>query len=342
MSLGDVKNATEGEYGGSGLDMRDPPMNSPEENADIFAIRFAAVGPSLAPAGRRVAQHIDQNRAAVLASSVLGIGSKTKTSDATVVRVIQELGFTDLAELKQALVSAIERPSTPGAAARRTLADVGEETAQAVSLVLETHGEALRELHSPDSQAAITRAVGVLHPAERIVVFGVGSSSALATYVALLLTRSGRRSGALNVTGRMLADQLVDLHAGDALIVLASGQAQPEVTAVFAVARRVGLPIVLIADDLDRKLVRLANVVVPARRGHAGHVALHGATVVCLEALVLGLAAAHRRTATASLDRLKLLQIELGAGDVVGARTLTEAESLKPRAGRTTPPEGKY
>ena len=277
-------------------------------DSDVFAARLAALGPSLAPAARRVTQFIDQNRAAVLASSALELAARTQTSDATVIRAVQALGFTGLADLKQALVSAIERPVAPADAMRRTLDDVGDDTSQAVNLVLDAHAEAFKALRSLPSRAAIAEAVGVLHPAERIIVFGIGPSAALATYVALLLTRSGRRSGTLNMTGGMLADQMLDLRAGDALIVLAYGRAYREVNAVFTESRRFGLPVVLVTDSLDRKFARVASVVLPARRGRAERVALHGATLVCLEALVLGLAAAHRTAAITTLERLDQLR----------------------------------
>jgi len=282
-------------------------------SADVFAARLAALGSSLAPAGRRVARFIDQNRAAVLASTAVEIAARTRTSDATVIRAVQALGFAGLGELKQALLAVIERPSTPADDMRRTLDDVGESTAKAVSLVLETHAEAFEALRSPAAQAEIAEAVSVLHPSERIIVFGIGPSAALATYVSLLLARSGRRSGVLNVTGGMLADQMLDLRAGDALIVLAYGRAYREVATVFATAKHLGLPLVLVTDSLDRKLARSASVVLPARRGRAERVALHGATLVCLEALVLGLAATHRVTAMAALERLNRLRADVVA-----------------------------
>jgi hypothetical protein len=56
--------------------------------------------------------------------------------------------------------------------------------------------------------------------------------------------------------------------------------------------------------------VRRADVVIPAARG-AGLVALHAATLVALEALVLGLAVCDRSRALASLDRLNELREQL-------------------------------
>jgi hypothetical protein len=48
-----------------------------------------------------------------------------------------------------------------------------------------------------------------------------------------MLTRSGRSSLALSATGSMLANQLLGLRKGDALIILAYGRLYREVTAVL-------------------------------------------------------------------------------------------------------------
>lgn len=230
------------------------------------------------------------------------------TSDATVVRSVQALGFAGLGDLKQALVASMGRPSTPADDMRRTLEDVGESTARAIEIVLDAHSEALEALRGAESCRRIAAAVAALHPAERIVVFGIGPSAALASYVALLLGRSGRRTKTLNATGLMLADHLLDLRADDAHLVLAYGRPYPEVLAVFDEARRLGSPVVLVTDAPGSRLGQDAAVVLAARRGRADRVALHGATLVGLEALVLGLAAANQKQAMRTLGRLNKLR----------------------------------
>lgn len=276
---------------------------------DGFAEALARHGASLSPAGRRILHYIDRNRAAALASSAMEIAASTASSDATVVRSVQALGFAGLGELKQALVASMEQSSTPADDMRRTLDDIGESTSRAVELVLETHADALEALRAVESRNRIVTAVSVLHPAQRIVVFGIGPSAPLASYVTILLGRAGRRSKALNATGIMLADQLLDLRAGDALLVLAYGRPYREVTAVFGEGRHLGLPVVLVTDTPATKLGRQADVVLEARRGRAERVALHGATLVGLEALVLGLAAADQKEAMLTLGRLNELRL---------------------------------
>ena len=60
---------------------------------------------SLGASGRRVAKFIDENRQIVLASSAAALGARIGTSDATVLRTIQTLGFASLADLKSAILN---------------------------------------------------------------------------------------------------------------------------------------------------------------------------------------------------------------------------------------------
>lgn len=106
----------------------------------------------------------------------------------------------------------------------------------------------------------------------------------------------------------MLADQLLDLTKGDVLLVFAYGRLYREVKAVFAEARALGLPTVLVTEADDAPLAKLADVCVVIPRGRPSHVALHGATLVGLEGLVLSLAAAKPDAALASLDNLNRLR----------------------------------
>jgi DNA-binding MurR/RpiR family transcriptional regulator len=271
----------------------------------------------LGAAGLRVARFIDENRQIVLASSAAALGARIGTSDATVLRTIQTLGFASLADLKSAILNG-SPVSTPADDMRRTLVDLDNATGAALNGILQAHADGLDVLRSEKCRGQIAEGVRVLDGAERIVVFGIGPSSALATYVSVLLARSGRRSRTINATGSMLADQLLDLGKGDALLILAYGRLYREVKAVFAEARALGLPTVLVTEAKDTPLAKLADVCVAIPRGRPGQVALHGATLVGLEALVLSLAAARPEAALSSLDNLNRL------------RRATEVQGKKP------------
>jgi DNA-binding MurR/RpiR family transcriptional regulator len=261
----------------------------------------------LGAAGLRVAKFIDENRPIVLASSAAALGARIGTSDATVLRTVQTLGFASLADLKGAILKSAE-VSTPADDMRRTLVDLEQATGAALDGILQAHADGLSVLKSEKCRTQMAAGVGTLDSAARIAVFGIGPSAALATYVSTLLARSGRRSRTISATGSMLADQLLDLGAGDALLILAYGRLYREVKAVFAEAKALRLPTVLVTEADDTPLAKLADVCVAIPRGRPGQMALHGATLVGLEALVLSLAAAKPEAALSSLDNLNRLR----------------------------------
>jgi DNA-binding MurR/RpiR family transcriptional regulator len=291
------------------------PVNPAEATAEPFAERLRELGPGLSPGARRVSRYIADNPAIALGASAADLAERVGTSDATVVRAVQAMGFTGMPELKRALAEALAaKPASPAEAMRRTLGELAQESRQAVDLALDVQREAVDALAEPEARATLRSAVAALHPARRILIFGLGPSAALAGYVAILLGRAGRTARALNASGLALADQLLDLSPGDALMVLAYGRAYREVVAVFGEAKRLGLTIVLVTDSLDRSLAKHADVVVPVRRGRTRRVALHGATLVALEAVVFGLASLDGERALASLDRLNDLRAVIAGG----------------------------
>ena len=267
--------------------------------------------PRLPPTGQRVARFLDQNRLTALSSSAADIAAAVGSSDATVIRTVQALGFESLQGLRQALVASLETVSTPADNMRRTTDEIGDGVERAVGSVIETHFEALQALADTSLQSILVEAIRVLNAATRTFIFGIGPSAALSEYVALMMTRHGRRARVLNASGIGLVDQLLELRSGDALLILAYGRTYREILLVFREAKRLRIPIVLITDSLEAKLARQADVVVPARRGKQGRVALHGVTVIVLEAIVLGLAVADSGAAMASLSRLSDLRAEL-------------------------------
>jgi DNA-binding MurR/RpiR family transcriptional regulator len=281
------------------------------DGADLFARRLSERHSGLTAATLRVLRFIDHNRVATLATSAAELAQRTHTSDATVIRAVQALGFSGLPELRQALSGSLQRGSTLADGMRRTLEEVGESAERAISLGLDTHRDGLELLRSAATRAKIAAAVSLVHPAERIVLFGIGPSAPLAHYMSVLLRRSGRRTGVLDRTGIGLADQLLDLRPTDALLLLAYGRAYREVVTVLDEAARLGIPVALITDTLEGKLAARAQVIVPVQRGLAERVALHGTTLICLEALVLGLAASAKDQAVATLERLNELRQSL-------------------------------
>ncbi len=270
---------------------------------DRFGERLKSRRGSLSPRLVSVVDYIDQHRHAVLGKSALEIAAETMTSDATVIRAIQALGFEGLIDLKDTLEAHIGETDSPSEkmAATTEALDSGADTA--IDFVIDDHRKAMAALAEPPGREGLKQAVPLLLKARAIGVFGIGASGIIASYAARLFQRNGCRSYALNATGIALAGQLLSMENGDALIMMAYGRPHREAMATIGEANRLGIPIVMLLGQPNTVLRRHADASIVIPRAKTEHVALHGSTMVGTETLMLALATVSRER-TLSLKRL--------------------------------------
>ncbi|MBU6425213.1 MAG: MurR/RpiR family transcriptional regulator [Rhodospirillales bacterium] len=281
-----------------------------ESVEDSLAMRLQAKEAEMPPAMLRVGHYLNRNRVAVLANSAAELASMIGTSDATVIRTVQALGFQGLAELRQSIATGINF-STPLHHMRQTLDEVNGKGSDAADIVIDTHIESLLKMQMPEEREQLHKAIAVLHGAARIVVYAAGPSRPLAEYIRLLMVRHGQPAKTIGYGGIGLADELLDLSGQDRLLILSYGKPYKEVLLVAAEAAVIGAPVVLVTDTPNSKLARSAAAIVKAHRGRTSRVALHGATLVALEALIMGLAVSEQGRTMQSLARLGVLRAAL-------------------------------
>ena len=257
----------------------------------------------LSPAEQRTARFFIDQKEVVLLGSAAEIGEKAGASDATVIRTARSLGFEGLAPLREVLLAELSAAPSPGRRLERTLDETGNDAIQALKHVIGLHEDVLAVLKHDDVAEAFSHALEILAEANRRHVFGIGPSGALAEYAALQFNRIGFATSALSVAGVALADRLLWLAEGDAILMIAYAPLYREVTAVLEQAEQVGVPIVLISDSLGPLIKDRIAAVLSVPRGRAGHLAMHGGTMVLIEAVIIALAARHRKRALDSLDR---------------------------------------
>jgi DNA-binding MurR/RpiR family transcriptional regulator len=271
---------------------------------DRFGERLKNRRASLSPSLLSVADFIDQHRHAILGKSALEIANETGTSDATVIRAIQALGFEGLLDLKDTLEAHIGETDSPSEKMATTTRELNSNVDSAIDFVINDHRNAMEALSAPSNRQGMADAIAVILGAKRIGVFGIGASGVLATYAARLFSRNGYPSYALNLTGIALAEQLLTMEEGDALIMMAYGRAHREGMTTITEAQRLGIPIVMLLGQEDTVLRKHADASIIIPRAKIEHVALHGPTLVCLESMMLALATAAQETTLQSLDRL--------------------------------------
>jgi len=136
--------------------------------------------------------------------------------------------------------------------------------------------------------------VEALHPAARIVLFGMGPDCLDRPLCRRRPSLDRPRTKLLDAGGRGLADQLLDLGAGDGLLLRPTDPLSRGHHHVRE-ATRLWLATVLLTDDASGGLADLAGWWCGRCAGDTSNVALHGATLAALEAIALGLAVADRQ-----------------------------------------------
>jgi DNA-binding MurR/RpiR family transcriptional regulator len=271
----------------------------------------------LSPAERRVAQFIQENREEVLVTSATALALRTGTSDATVIRTTQTLGYAGINELRRQLAAELRQDLSLTSRLARTLAEVGDSLASAFELTLVTHLNALESLRRDISPERFRSVVARLNAARRVFIFGIGPSSAMANYFAIQLGRFGIDGNSLTHTGPLLADGLHRLRKGDLLIVLAYGRVYRELSALLDHAKNIGIATVLMTDTLGMALRKRVDDVLPVARGRANTFSMHTATLALIEALLVGIASRRQSKTVASLKSLNELRAKI-VGQVHG------------------------
>lgn len=272
---------------------------------DVYGERFRARAQTLSPRLQAVARYINENREGVLEQTAMEIAAATQTSDATVVRAIQALGFAGLRDLKQTLehwfgpsISSAEKMST-------TVNALSCDVNSGIDFVIEGHQHTCEILSAPDNRYAIAQAVALLVEARQVAIFGIGASGILAEYAARLFSRIGLPASPLNRTGIALSEQLINLQRGDVLMMMAQKSAHREGLTTLKETRRLGIPVILLTNAVDSRFSQQADVVIHVPRGgEKGKLPLHGTVLLCLEMIILSVASATSQRAIKTVKRI--------------------------------------
>ena len=156
-------------------------------------IRIRAVTPQLTPSELRVARLALDDPTASAARTVTALAEAAATSQATVVRFAQRLGYQGYPELRLALAAAAaaeaaSRPDTvPGTDITAT-----DDIATVIAKIGQLDSTAVRDTVSQLDPTVLTAVVDAVVGAGRVDVYGVGASGIVAQDLAMKLHRIGR------------------------------------------------------------------------------------------------------------------------------------------------------
>jgi DNA-binding MurR/RpiR family transcriptional regulator len=282
-----------------------------EEPKPSLDERIAATLPTLSPAEERVASFFAQHREEAVFLSAADIARQLDTSDATVIRAVQSLGYSGLPALKSELQEALRSRATPTLRLGRSIEDLGDDPSVVLEHVLATEMQLLHDARETLRGADFAQALSLIGAAQRVVIQGLGPNAPLGEYFAVRLRRMRRPAVAVGARGQALADALIDMRRGDVVIVLAYDRSSLEAELTLERARELKLPSILMTDTLGLALAGQFTVALSARRAGGGMFHLSAMTVVVLDALLFGLAGHDRVAALAAADELQELRARI-------------------------------
>jgi DNA-binding MurR/RpiR family transcriptional regulator len=273
-----------------------------------FDERIDAALPSMSPAEQKIAAYFRTQKEAILLNSAIEIAEKAGVSDATVVRAARTLGFEGLSGLREAILSELTGNNGQERRLQRTLDEVKHDSSGVLDHVLKAHRESLEVMSSAEFAKAFALAVNMIFSARHRFIFGIGPSGSVADYAALQFNRLGLSTTALADSGVKLADGLIQLAEGDAILMIANAPVYREVSVILDHAEKIGVPVVLIGDSLAPYVRKRVTEILPVPRGRADHLSMHGATIVLVEAMIVALADKDRDAAFTALAKLGALR----------------------------------
>ncbi|MGE5598746.1 MAG: MurR/RpiR family transcriptional regulator [Bacteroidota bacterium] len=228
-------------------------MGLPEELGSALA-RIRGQYPSLRPSERRVADYVLAKAAEVVLLSSTELGERTGTSDATVVKFSQRLGFRGYQELKIALAGEVAAPSV------EVFGEVepADDAATIRDKVFAANIEALNDTRRMLDPGELERVVTAILAARQVCFYGVGASGLVALDAQQKFMRIGLICHAYG-DAHLQATQAALLGRGDVAVGISHSGQTKDTLEVIGLAKENGALTVALTNHPRSALARLAD-----------------------------------------------------------------------------------
>lgn len=293
----------------------EPFVTSDTDNPALTRLRdrIARSWEDLSKAERSVCHVLTTSSAEqLLYASAAELGAQSKTSNATVVRTLQSLGYSGLSKLKQEVAAPFTSRVPPDVRLQQRIEHLGQSLDH-IQAEIWSEAQSLMELgKTANSDAAFSHAVHLLIHANTVYCYGLGASGIAADHLALRLRRTGITTRRLTTDGFRLADEVMDIGTRDSLVLFAPGRITRDIEALLDQAQLVGARVILITDELQDTLAPRVATVLTAPHTPTGLTSESLAGILIGDILTQGISAVGPDTALRSSQVLNDLRARLG------------------------------
>lgn len=218
-------------------------------------VRIEGAYATLRAAEQRVADFILKHPDELIYLTVTELAERTNTSESTVVRLCQKIGYKGYQEFKIVLARDLVEPTTEIYAA----IEPGDSLEAIKSKVFQANAQALRDTIEVLDDAELDRAVAALADARRVDVYGVGGSGPLALDAYHKFLKLGMVAIAQS-DGDLMAMSSALLSTGDVALGISHTGASRDVTDALARAKANGATTICITHRSTSPITKVSDI----------------------------------------------------------------------------------
>ena len=238
------------------------------------------------------------------------LASKAAVHASTVVRLARKLGFDGFPDMRQKLRQDVEFKKNSSDKIRQRI-DLIEKGSN-LSDLIESEIAAIAAISNTVSQNQIDDVVNKIYKAKSIFIVGRGSAAPLMTHFERRLRRSGIQCRvALNLQRRDLAEQLIGIQKGDAIVVFGfqSINSLPSgYSSLIESAKSIGAHSIAIGDSTILTARPKPDIVLSVSRPKEGVMQLRSGPMLICEALAMTLLHKKSKKAVRRVESLEHLR----------------------------------
>jgi DNA-binding MurR/RpiR family transcriptional regulator len=238
------------------------------------------------------------------------LASKAAVHASTVVRLARKLGFDGFPDMRQKLRQDVEFKKNSSDKIRQRI-DLIEKGSN-LSDLIESEIAAIAAISNTVSQNQIDEVVNKIYKAKSIFIVGRGRAAPLMTHFERRLRRSGIQCrAALNLQRRDLAEQLIGIQKGDAIVVFGfqSINSLPSgYSSLIESAKSIGAHSIAIGDSTILTARPKPDIVLSVSRPKEGVMQLRSGPMLICEALAMTLLHKKSKKAVRGVESLEHLR----------------------------------
>lgn len=228
------------------------------QNSDSLQAIIQEKYDTLTAKGRRLADFVLTSPDKAVFMTTRQLAAAVQTSEATVVRLVRQLGFKNYAIFINTLRNLIDRELTLVERGQMTHLVVGSDDAELDRLINQDI-RSIRAMHKNIDPAVAQAVRNALKCASAIYVMGSRLSYSSAHYMGWTLSKLRSCVSILNGSDRTSLDQMIMAPPGSVVVVIATSRYPNELVRLGKIPRRQGLCQILITDSTACPLIQFSD-----------------------------------------------------------------------------------